>query len=426
MRVKGTIGGVTTVYIAGVYEYQAGATTLYYEGNAIRRTGYASNNGVTYLLQDHLKSSSALINQNGTVNGSRNYFLPFGGNRGGTAFNDTTTKRFTGQYHEKDLPGGEGLSYYGARWYDAKLGRFLSADSIVPGAGNPQALNRYSYVLNQPTRMVDPSGHIPQISAGLAGGSGSTQTSSSAIVVTGANGGGHTTTSSVGSSIVGTGRYIHTAYGAEIDMEHFGGGMIYGKLILDTLSQGQDSVVIQKNLRAGYGMVMSYRILKPVSTDQIESIAMAIYFDAEHDFEDWQRTFLMPGFFTETLNGSGYSNEDLVSDYLGFYAAARYPELNAEQAIELIVGQLGGGVRNDTLGPHAYQWPNGHFSGDWRSKNSQTTPRIYISSTDTWMNVEWPQNFRVTPARNDGYWVQDSSEVAWPNPGTVWEWLVNR
>ena len=89
MRVKGTIGGVTTVYIAGVYEYQAGATTLYYDGNAMRRTGYAADNGVTYLLQDHLKSSSAVINQNGSVNGSRNYFLPFGG----TSFTGTSTGR---------------------------------------------------------------------------------------------------------------------------------------------------------------------------------------------------------------------------------------------------------------------------------------------------------------------------------------------
>ncbi len=38
-----------------------------------------------YLLQDHLKSSSAFVTQGGVV-ASRNYYLPFGGNRGGTAF----------------------------------------------------------------------------------------------------------------------------------------------------------------------------------------------------------------------------------------------------------------------------------------------------------------------------------------------------
>jgi RHS repeat-associated protein len=158
-RVKGTVNGVSTVYIAGVYEWQGGATTIYYEGNAIRRSGYASDNGVFYNLRDHLSSSSVLLNQNATVNGNRNYFFPFGGNRGGAAFSSLTTKRFTGQYHESTLPGGEGLSYYGARWYDAQLERFLSADTIVPGPANPQAFNRYSYVLNSPTNRIDPTGH---------------------------------------------------------------------------------------------------------------------------------------------------------------------------------------------------------------------------------------------------------------------------
>ena len=39
------------------------------------------------------------------------------------------------------------------------VGRFLSADSIVPGAGNPQAFNRYAYTLNNPVKYTDPTGH---------------------------------------------------------------------------------------------------------------------------------------------------------------------------------------------------------------------------------------------------------------------------
>ena len=73
-----------------------------------------------------------------------NYYYPYGGNRGGAAFSGLSTKRFTGQYHESSLPGGEGLSYYNARWYDAQLGRFLSADTIVPGPHNPQAFSHYN------------------------------------------------------------------------------------------------------------------------------------------------------------------------------------------------------------------------------------------------------------------------------------------
>jgi RHS repeat-associated protein len=47
----------------------------------------------------------------------------------------------------------------GARWYDPYLNRWISADTIVPQPGDPQSLNRYSYVHNNALRYVDPSGH---------------------------------------------------------------------------------------------------------------------------------------------------------------------------------------------------------------------------------------------------------------------------
>jgi hypothetical protein len=51
------------------------------------------------------------------------------------------------------------LYFYNARWYDPALGRFIQADTIVPGAGNPQAWDRYAYANNNPARYTDPSGH---------------------------------------------------------------------------------------------------------------------------------------------------------------------------------------------------------------------------------------------------------------------------
>jgi len=53
-----------------------------------------------------------------------------------------------------------GLYNYRARLYDPLLGRFISADSIVPEPGNLQAFNRYSYCVNNPLVYVDPSGHF--------------------------------------------------------------------------------------------------------------------------------------------------------------------------------------------------------------------------------------------------------------------------
>ncbi len=52
--------------------------------------------------------------------------------------------------------------YYGARHYDGALGRFIQPDTIVPEPGNPQSLNRYSYVLNNPLRYTDPTGMFEQ------------------------------------------------------------------------------------------------------------------------------------------------------------------------------------------------------------------------------------------------------------------------
>jgi len=106
-----------------------------------------------------LKDSGIIVNRAGTVK-KQEFYYPYGGNRG-SALSTLTTKRFTGQYHESGLPGGEGLSYYNARWYDAQLGRFVSADTVVPDPGNPQALNRLAYVFNNPLNFSDPDGHDP-------------------------------------------------------------------------------------------------------------------------------------------------------------------------------------------------------------------------------------------------------------------------
>ena len=91
----------------------------------------------------------------GMVGGSRTRYLPFGAYR--TAPTQPYTDRgFTGQKHNDDL----GLIYYNARYYIAGIARFASADVVVPNPTNPQNYNRFSYVLNNPLRFTDPSGHI--------------------------------------------------------------------------------------------------------------------------------------------------------------------------------------------------------------------------------------------------------------------------
>jgi RHS repeat-associated protein len=88
---------------------------------------------------------------------SEQRYLPFGASREEDGITQQTDFGYTGQ---RSLAAA-GLMDYNARWYDAALGRFVSADSLVPGAGNPQALNRFSYVKNNPLLLVDPSGNAP-------------------------------------------------------------------------------------------------------------------------------------------------------------------------------------------------------------------------------------------------------------------------
>ena len=69
-----------------------------------------------------------------------------------------TDKKFTGQRLDET-----GLYYYGARYYDVTIGRFISADIVVQNPFNPQCFNRYSYCLNNPLKYIDPSGQNVEI-----------------------------------------------------------------------------------------------------------------------------------------------------------------------------------------------------------------------------------------------------------------------
>ena len=153
----------------------AGATwrsTYFLAGQAIatRVTGdpVSSNNELFFIYADHLGSSSLLAKRgsNANVAGSRTFYLPFGGYRGTAPSQGITDRDFTGQKENMEL----GLMYYNARYYVPGIGRFASADTIVPDPANPQSYNRYSYVNNRPLNFTDPSGHCAVEGVGLEGG----------------------------------------------------------------------------------------------------------------------------------------------------------------------------------------------------------------------------------------------------------------
>jgi RHS repeat-associated protein len=106
-----------------------------------------------YLFTDHLGSTSVTYDTTTSQAQTMRYY-PWGETRSGAA---PTDRLFTGQRFDGTIE----LYDYGARFYDPALGRFVQPDTVVPDPSNPQALNRYSYVYNNPLRYTDPTGHQP-------------------------------------------------------------------------------------------------------------------------------------------------------------------------------------------------------------------------------------------------------------------------
>ncbi|RME50333.1 MAG: carbohydrate-binding protein, partial [Caldilineae bacterium] len=76
-RVKGTVNGVTTVTIGGVYEYSGGAGKSYYTGPG-GVVALRSGGTVYYLLTDHLNSTARIVNSAGVIQADT-YYYPYGG-----------------------------------------------------------------------------------------------------------------------------------------------------------------------------------------------------------------------------------------------------------------------------------------------------------------------------------------------------------
>ncbi len=164
-RGKKTEGGETVLYVNRYYQKNLTTgeeTTHYYLGGRL----VAMRQGTTleYVHQDHLTGTSLVTESGGNQVGGIKYY-PYGTTRSGSV---PTDRKFTGQR----LDAGTGLYYYNARYYDAEIGRFVSADTIVPDPSNPQTLNRYSYTRGNPLKYTDPTGNYVEFTGGFSYRSG--------------------------------------------------------------------------------------------------------------------------------------------------------------------------------------------------------------------------------------------------------------
>jgi RHS repeat-associated protein len=124
--------------------------------------GGVSTAGTTYYHHDVLGTTLAQSDESGNVVWWANYD-PYGSKNNGNS-EDTKPQRYTG----KEFDDETDLYYFGARYYNPTLARFISVDPVrvVDQKGkinqkilsNPQRLNLYSYGLNNPYKFIDPDG----------------------------------------------------------------------------------------------------------------------------------------------------------------------------------------------------------------------------------------------------------------------------
>ena len=173
-------GSTGTLYWGTIAESSLSGTNLeeyiFFNGKRVARRD-VSTNVVHYYFSDHLGSHAIVENATGSACEQDIDYYPYGGVEHDFCTTPVAQNyKFTGK--ERDAESG--LDNFGARYYASNVGRFMTPDwaarpTAVPYAvlGDPQSLNLYTYVRNDPISSVDPDGHgmndAPSRSAGAPG-----------------------------------------------------------------------------------------------------------------------------------------------------------------------------------------------------------------------------------------------------------------
>ena len=151
-RQRKTVDSSSTAYIGSLYEVSGSLITKYIFAGPKRIASVESTGDTYYYHSDHLGSSNLITSQSGAQKGLTE-FMPYG-----------AVSKYSGTYSPKfKFTGKEldntGFYFYGARYYDPQIARFITADTIIQAPFDPQSLNRYSYCRNNPLIYTDPTGH---------------------------------------------------------------------------------------------------------------------------------------------------------------------------------------------------------------------------------------------------------------------------
>ena len=156
-RIQVTETGGTTTYLYRGYdvlyeENTTGEAAYVYSplGKVAKRTTIDGESNTFFYHSDRLGSTRLVTDQDKNIVSAATYH-PFGEPSTGEG---SEPYLYTGK--EKD---SSGLYYYGARYYDPEIGRFITRDQKSGGISIPQTLNRYTYCINNPLRYIDTDGN---------------------------------------------------------------------------------------------------------------------------------------------------------------------------------------------------------------------------------------------------------------------------
>jgi RHS repeat-associated protein len=161
-RVSNTVGSTTTLYWygagGGILSETDGSGSLlkdyvYFAG---RRIAYVYNSSAYFYFGDQIGTSRVITYSNGQICYDADFY-PFGGER--TPYVNSCSQNYKFAGMERDA---ETANYHTLfRNYEWEIARWMSPDPLGGDATNPQSLNRYAYVMNNPTTLTDPLGLQP-------------------------------------------------------------------------------------------------------------------------------------------------------------------------------------------------------------------------------------------------------------------------
>jgi len=126
---------------------------VYFNGKMVARRD-SDTQKIYFFYSDHLGSMGVVTDQLGQTIQNESDYYPYGGERVITSSLTDEHYKFTGKERDSE----SGLDNFGARYNASTMGRFMTPDPLGGKLVDPQTLNRYSYVVNNPLRYTDPTG----------------------------------------------------------------------------------------------------------------------------------------------------------------------------------------------------------------------------------------------------------------------------